>query len=247
VRASEGEKKLLERVKRETGRPDFVFIHVTSRYLEPTMGGWRSIGIPPVGILNAADTFLYHPTPVRPEMACDAMMCGGYWAYKSRNLDRFVLPLCDSGRKVRLYGSQLWPTPSYVGYLEDDEVRAAMCSAKVCLNVHEPHSTRLGFDVVTRPFSALACGRACLSDYVEELASLFKEDELVLARTPQEYREKLEWLLEDEPARLALGAAGQSAVLESHTYFDRVSQMLESLGMKSEAAAILEGKAHALS
>lgn len=247
VVATEQEKVKLEKFKRETGRPDFVFIHAHDRWLEGTMSGWGTIGIPYVGILNAADTFLYMNGKYRPELACDVGMVGGYWGYKARNLDRSIIQLCNPTHnlRVKIFGNANWPVPQYMGMIKDEYVKDLFCSATVCPNVSEPHSTDLGWDVIERPFKVISSGGYCISDYIEEARDLFTEDELPMFR---DYHKMVEYIKDcvhtpswdaniNETKRLA-----RIKVFRDHTYFERVGQMLDMLGLPTEKLLLMETK-----
>ncbi len=244
VIATEQEKRAIEFLKKQTGRPDFVFVHVTDRFLDGTMGGWREIGVTPHGILNAADTFDYSLGQFREELSCDVAFVGGYWPYKARNLDRFLLPLCqDTGLNVKIFGNQPWPVPQYLGNIDTHLVRDLFCSTKVCLNVSEPHSTDLGWDVIERPFKVLSSGGFCLSDYVEEAVDVF-EGFLPMAKSPDEMYDLTRYYIGEHEQRGSLADRGRDLVLRKHTYFHRVAKMFDCLGLESEAAKCLSAHSH---
>lgn len=238
------EKRTIERLKKETGKPDFVFIHAHDRWLEGTMSGWREIGVMPIGILNAADTFDYYPGRYRPELACDIGFVGGYWPYKARNLDKCLLPLChpSTGLNVKLFGNSSWPVHQYLGLIENEDVRDLFASATVCPNVSEPHSTDLGWDVIERPFKILSSGGFCVSDFVEEARDLFTEDELVMCVSATHFRDTVREFIRYPEERLPFMEKGRKKVLEKHTYFDRVGQMFVGLGENEEAKRAVELK-----
>lgn len=242
------EKQTIEWLKKASGRPDFVFIHVTDKFLEPTMGGWSTIGVKPVGILNAADTFAYCPQQLgmsknatKYELESDVSFIGGYWPYKARNLDRYMLPLCQEsyGLKVKIWGNQPWPVHQFLGQCSDADTPHIFVSAKVCPSVSEPHSTDLGFDVIERPFKVLAAGGFCVSDYVEEARDLFTEEELPMGRSPKEFIRMVRDFVKDPDSRLPFMAAGRRKVLMEHTYLDRVAQMFGELELHHERAKVL--------
>jgi hypothetical protein len=248
VVATEQEKRLVEKLKKETGRPDFVFIHAHDKWLEGTMSGWRDIGIEPVGILNAADTFDYLGGQVRPELVCDVAFVGGYWPYKARNLNNYILPLChpDSGLNVKVFGNSPWPTEKYLGGIENHDVRDLFVSATVCPNVSEPHSTDLGWDVIERPFKVLAAGGFCVSDYVPEARDLFTEEELPMAESPSQMAGMIRHFVECPELRQRFIDAGRRKVLLDHTYFDRVTLMFDHLGLPTESTRVLKVKGELL-
>lgn len=245
VVASEQEKETIRRLKVETGKPDFVFIHVTDRFLEETMGGWREVGVEPIGVLNAADTFVYTGGTFRPELACDVGFVGGYWGYKARNLDSYLGPILhpDSGLRCKVFGNARWPFPCYMGPTSDEDVRDLFASATVCPNVSEPHSTDLGFDVIERIYKVLAAGGAmCISDDVLEVHSLFEPDELMTADSPKDFERKVRHFVSNPEQRLTFIKKGQAKVLARHTYFDRVAQFLNQFQMPAEARRVMEVK-----
>jgi hypothetical protein len=247
VYVTDAEKRRLEKLKRETGRPDFVFIHVTQKYLEPTMGGWRSVGIEPVGILNAADTFEYLGGKFRQELACDVGFCGGYWGYKSRNLRTHILPLCPptTPLRVKIFGNSPWPTACYLGAIDDSDVKDLFVSAAVCPNVSEPHSTDpgCGWDVIERVFKVPAAGGFLVSDHVDELREIFSEDEVPTESSPELFRGMVNHFVNNPGERAPFAEKARRKVLSGHTYFDRVAQMLGAFGMAEEASAVLRNKA----
>jgi hypothetical protein len=247
VVASEQEKRTVEALKKETGRPDFVFIHAHDRWLEGTMSGWGQLGLPYLGVLNAADTFVYLNPVRKPELACDVGFVGGYWGYKARNLDRYILPLChpESGLDVKIFGNQPWPTHRYLGGIDDADAASLFVSAKVCPNVSEPHSTDLGWDVIERPWKILAAGGFCVSDYVEEGNVLFG-GRVPMARSPEEFGDLVRHFLGNPELRAKYAEKGRALVLGAHTYWDRVSQLFTGLGMADEAARTLTTKSEFL-
>lgn len=244
VVVGEQERKLIEQLKATTGRPDFVFIHVTDEYLEPTMGGWRSIGIEPLGVLNACDVVHYHQAVPMPELKCDVAFVGGRWPFKARNLDAFLTPLChpSSGLNVKIFGNKPWPVHQYLGLIDDDAVKHLFNSATVCPNVSEPHSTDLGFDLIERPYKVMGSGGFCVSDYVDEARCLFTESELIMCRTASEFRDTIQHFVDSPDDRLPYIRAGMLAVLLRHTYFDRVAQMLGGFGLRDEADKLMDVK-----
>lgn len=240
VRVTDEEKRRLEKLKKETGKPDFVFIHASGKWLEATMSGWRSIGIEPIGVLNGADLFVYGPTQPRPEFACDVGFCGARWNYKARNLDRFLLPLCqpDTGLRVKIFGRGGWTgtTPCFLGELGPTQESSLFCSAAVCANTSEPHSTDYGFDIVERPFKVAASGGFLISDHVEEMADVFGPDNVVMARAPAEFKEKVYYYLERPDERRVLADRLRQKVIAEHSYFNRVVQLLTAWNLTEEAA-----------
>jgi hypothetical protein len=248
VVASEQEKRALAELKKTTGKPDFVFIHAHDRWLDGTMSGWKEIGVDYHGVLNAADTFVYMNGRHRPELECDIGFVGGYWGYKARNIDRYLLPLLhpSSGLRSKVFGNQPWPVHQYLGTCSDEDARDLFVSAAVCPNISEPHSTDCGWDVIERPFKVAAAGGFCVSDYVEEGRDLFTENELPMADNPKRFEELIRYFVEKPGSRDYYQGNMRQKVLAEHTYFDRVADIFSYLGMKKERMQTLLLKASTL-
>jgi hypothetical protein len=158
------------------------------------MGGWGETGTKVLSVLNGVDLHAFLPRPVRPEMVCDASMVGGKWPYKSQNIDRFIFPLLQAGKpySVRLYGNSEWGVPQYLGSISQEDEAALYSSVRVCLNVHEPHSTDLGYDLIERPLKTAACGGVVLSDYVEGWNEVLGENVFWMEKNPTGLRGPVE-------------------------------------------------------
>ncbi len=236
VRINEKEKNLLNKMKQETGRPDYVFIHVSDKYLDPTMGRWRNIGIEPVGIMNGADIFSYLNGVYNEAYDCDIAFVGNRWPYKARNIDKFLSPLCcfPSKFKIKIFGGGGWDVNQYLGQIEETEVKNVMASAAICPNISEPHSTDLGFDCVERIFKVPLSG-FLISDRVKELDEVFTNGEVPQFSTHDGLRVLVEHFLNDTQERYELMAQQRTTVLKGHTYFDRVKKMLAKVGLAEEA------------
>lgn len=245
TKVTDTEKKNIDKLKKETGKPDFVFLHVHDNWLDRTMGGWHSIGVKPLGILNAADTFDYMPGTPKEEFKADLAFVGGYWPYKSENINKFLLPYCvDRNYIIKIFGNQAWPVPQYLGYIDNSDVKDIFASATICPNVSEPHSTEYGYDIVERPFKVLASGAFCISDYVQSAVEDIFGDTLPSAKTPKEFQTLIrEWIQPDMLLkRIHLVDKGRKLVLDKHTYFDRVRSMFENLEMPEDAKKVKELK-----
>lgn len=241
VAINDAEKVKLEKLKKETGKPDLVWLHLTDNYLEPVLGGWRSIGIEPIGLLNAGDAYLYVSGRYRPELASDANYVGGKWPFKSRNIDRYLVPLLNpsKGLNIKIWGNQGWAGfPQYVGYADDYQVPDILHSAKVCPNVHEPHSTDFGFDAVERIYKAPLAGGCVVSDYVECINEVFGEGVLPMAKSPAEYEQLVRYYIEDGEARRQKILETREIVVREHTYHHRIMKLLATLGYHDDAARV---------
>ncbi len=239
--ADDREQGLVRELLETTGRPNFLFVHYHPDYVSQTHGRWtEKSGIPVHGLMNAADIFNYTNGVYREEFACQVAFVGGYWGYKSRVLDKYMLPLCqpNSGIHVKIFGNQNWPVPQYCGFVETNYVKDIFSSALICPNLSEPHSQDFGYDIIERPFKLLSNKSFVISDRVAGLENLFP-DGIVYVDTPEEFREKIAHYVKHPDERHAIAEKGYKAVIANHTYFDRCVSIADKLGLNILAADML--------
>ena len=237
------EKKILERLKKETDTPHFVYNHYHQNHIEKTHNEWRNIGIEPVSMLHAADIFSYANGLEDSELTSDVSFVGGYWPYKAQSLDKYMLRLCHPvGRyNIKIYGSQSWPVIQHAGRISDHREKNVYRSATISPNISEPHSQDFGYDIIERPFKVLMSGGFCISDYVESMAhDVFSNGEIVYAKTPEEFEELIKHFLRFPEERTPYIKNGYKTVINKHTYFHRVSRIFKKLNMLSESKKCMD-------
>ena len=237
--ATSKEKKLIEKLKEETGKPDFVHNHYTQEWINVTHNKWKEIGIKPVSLLHAADTFtLSKKAPIKDHFKCDVGFVGGYWEYKGRSLDKYLINMCYpvGDLSIKIFGSG-WPVVQCLGKLPDEELSSFFRSSLVCPNISEPHSQDFGYDIIERPFKILYSGGFCISDFVQSMSEVFDNGEIIFAKNPKEFRDLIYHYKENPKERKSHIKKGQKEVEKKHTYIDRVEQMFSLLNMEKEAEA----------
>lgn len=256
VRVSPKEKVLLERMKRETGRPDLVWLHLTPSYVEPILGGYRSIGVTPAGITNAADLYAYCDRIVKPEdtqcwdrkpeYACDVAFVGGNWSYKGLNINPYLGPLLhpDHPAKlhVRVFGNQTWSHHNYLGLLAEGEAKHVFRSAKTCPSIGEPHSLIFS-DIVERTYKVVAAGGLCVVGPEVGIEEEFGPGVIPCGKTPQEYQDLIVgYCRSAEVNRRILVSHQQQAIIAKHTYHDRITQLADILNLPTLSREVKESK-----
>lgn len=79
-----------------------------------------------------------------------------------------------------------------------------------------------------RIMDVMAAGGFMLTNYCEETAELFQEDEeIVMFKTPEELVEKIDYYLKHDKEREAIAKAGQKKVLSCYTYEQKLAELLE--------------------
>lgn len=234
VYVTEDEKKRLEKLKRDTGQPDFVFIHITDNYLEPCMGGWKELGIKPVGILNGADTFSYLNGNWNPEFVCDVGYIGGNWPYKGENIGRFLIPLCEqTDYRIKIFGGGNWGVPQHLGFINENNAKDLFTSATICPNVSEPHAYEFP-DIVERVFKVPIANGFLISDRVD-LSEVFDSDDVPQFDSLESLISIIEHFKKNIDDRFKCIKKQKQTIMKNHTYFHRVSQMLSEFGLESES------------
>jgi hypothetical protein len=219
--------------------------HYPEEYLDRTIGFWKNFGFKTISLLTAADIFDYTKGSRIPEFETDVCFIGGRWGYKSRTLDKYIVPLGRVNKRknaplnMKVFGNQPWNIPQYCGFLGDRFVKDALASATVCPNVHEPHSQDFGYDIVERVWKLGSNKCFCVSDSVEGLKKIFSNDEIVIAETPEEFRDAVIYYINNPEERLPYIDRYYNTIMNRHTYFHRASQWLAELGFLKEAEHVM--------
>lgn len=223
----------------ETEKPDYLHIYYHPEFIEDTHGNWMK-HIPVKPNMLAADIFDYTGGRPMDEFKSDITFIGGYWEYKARNIDSYLLSLCEDFKyNIKIFGNTHWPIPQYCGTLPNELVKHALASATICPQIHEPHSTTYGFDMSERTFKLLANKCFCISDYVAGLDYIFGDD-LIMTNYPEDFHERIDHFLEHPEDREEYINKGHQIVMNEHTYFHRVSDIFYNLGLPTHGEKVLE-------
>lgn len=220
----------------------FLHTHYHPDYLDLTHGHWRENGIKVVSLMNAADVFDYTNGVWKEELTSDVLYVGSNWGYKSRNLNKMVLPLCNPNLnlKIKIFGGGGWSCPQFMGPAPQEIVKDLFKSATVNLAISEPHSTEFGYDVTEKIFKLTSNKSFVISDKVEGLQKIYGDS--VVCADETDLLDKVKYFI-DSPAKSMKYISGAYKItMESHTYFDRVVSIFENLGMKSEVGNVIRGK-----
>ena len=234
------QKELLKKLKDETGKPDFVHIHYDDKAINVTHNHFTSIGIKPISLMMCADTLMYSGAKFDPKLACDIGFVGGYWPYKGLVIDKYLFPLLDPVGQygVKIFGNQpWWKANQYCGLISDEEVKDLFMSAKICPNLSEPHAQEFGIDVNERIFKILYSGGFCISDNVSSYKMF--GDGLVIAKSPEDFKEKIDYYLENEEERKTISQIGHDYVKKNHTGFHRIAKIMKEFDYEDLSDTII--------
>ena len=220
---------------------DVIGCHYIPEKIQETHGYWNKFGCKVASLGLGCDVYDYHPSNPLPMFECDLSIVGGLWKYKQKTAEQYVFPLLDvkNNYRVKIFGNQSWPSEFYLGNIETRYVKHLFASTKIGLHFGEPH-TSLGYEISERPMKLMSSKCFCLSDYNESLSILFTNNELYMAKTPQEYHEMVDYFLKNEDERRGYIERGYETVIDKHTYFHRAAELLSYLGMDIEAKQIMD-------
>jgi spore maturation protein CgeB len=110
---------------------------------------------------------------------------------------------------------------------------------RVCINFHSAEQTqgeRVRVDLNNRVFDLAMAGCLQVSDNTEGLRWHFREDEVVMAQTPNEWVDKVLAHIEaPEEQRLAIRQRARCRALADHTWSQRGRQLLDFIYLRLSA------------
>lgn len=231
----------------------FLFNLYHPKRIEETMGFWMSASLNVLPIQPAADVTLYYPDEKDMHLACDVAFVGGYWTYKARQIDPYLLPLCHPLGKynIKIFGNQPWPVPQYMGTCAIDIERALYNSAQVCVNISEPHAGKFGFELNERVFKLSACKAFWISDHIDTLTEdVFRDNKTITVKTPEDFHVAVEECLHkerelstDQEKRYRMKETADyhyRTVINNHTYYHRMIALMQVLGFDEKAGQVNE-------
>lgn len=242
LKASEQEIKTLESLKKQSLQPEFVFCHYLPEDIEVTHSKFKNIGIRAVSMMLAGNVHAYYMSKYDPDLACDIGFVGGYWPYKGIIMDRMLVPLCEQVGQynIKIFGNQPWPhVNQYCGHIEESNVANLFKSAKICPNLSEPHAYAYGVEINERSFKVLLAGGFCIGDRIKSHVKIFK-DGMIYADSPKDFKDKIDYFLDNPEKRSEIASIGKQIVLKDHTNFHRAAQFLREFGYNDLAQTALD-------
>jgi spore maturation protein CgeB len=190
---------------------------------------------------------IYLPTAADPERHAPVQLTETEWRRFGAdvsfagapylNRQRMLLGLIDLAPKIWGEG---WGTTEVARLAAEGGARFDLAemvrifaATKINLNVHSAnHVAGLDPDpdyVNPRTFELAACGAFQLVDARTPLAAIFRDDEIVTFRSPQELRQQIAHYLAHPEERAAIAARGRARVLADHTFAHRVRRIFAEL------------------
>jgi hypothetical protein len=240
--ADDKEKEITLVLKKIIQRQIYLFNSYHQDYVQETMTEWINNGFIVLGQPPGADITRYTPGDINNDLSSDICFIGGYWGYKGKNIDKYLLPLCYPVGKfnIKIFGNQSWPVPQYMGLISHDKEIEVFRSAKIGLNISEPHSTDFGFDLIERPFKLAACKTFCISDNVSAIRKFYNENELIISNNPEHMKELIQLFLTKPELRVSYIESAYNRTLKEHTYYHRMIDLMKHLQFNEIADKLYE-------
>jgi hypothetical protein len=151
---------------------------------------------------------------------------------------RMIEALRASGIEVVVRGSG-WTE----GRASTEEAASIPARSRISLNFsdssqrHRKGSTQLK----ARPFELAGSGTCVVTESDPQLRYFYDmESEVVVADSPADMVRAVQWLLDDEPVRLARAQAAWARTVREHTYDVRLTKILDLLGITMTIGAEVE-------
>ena len=219
-------------------KPEFVYGYGGEHDISHMWNNWTSVaGLPVVAMPTGGNAVAYKPVDPYPFFSCDIGFVGGYWPYKSMNINKYLMPVINKmNAKVWGWGGWKHIGKKYKGPIKHEpDVNRVFSSAKVCPSIVEPHTARYGIDIPERMWKIPLGGGFTICDPIKNLDQYVDYSTFITARNPQEYFEQIIYYIKNDNARKVLAKKQRLAVLKDHTYFSRIQGFLKQCGYDKQA------------
>jgi hypothetical protein len=187
---------------------------------------------------TAGDKTLFSPSK-EIDKVYDIVYLGGRWQYKGITIDEYLVPVLRNSKSYKLHGWGDWPNELCSGILADDKVCKFLGSGKVGPCMSELHTQEYGIDIPERAFKIALCNTMIVHDSVIQIKKMIPS--AIVASNAEQFKEYC--LYFSDPAqdeeRRELAAQQRKEVITSHTYHNRMSSLLSSVGFDKEAELML--------
>lgn len=199
---------------------------------------YRSNGVPNVHYLNVGyDSDLYVPE-VEPKesyefdvtFVANVNNIENYPDAKNRSDSVYALRK-EFGSKFGLYG---WGWPKAAGSLGSIDIHKvfALAYSRSFCNISISHFNNIDHYFSDRLLHCMASSRPCVSLSFPGINSYFVDkQDLLIAHNPDDIVNKVKWLLDNKDKANLIGINGSNKVFAEHTYYSRIKEMLEMVGL----------------
>jgi len=197
---------------------------------------WDQSGTQWVPMACAGDATRFSPDKSKHRNN-DIIYLGGYWGYKSKRIDKFLLPAIRSIKyRCAVHGWGQWPNDMMCrGAVEERHVPSLLASGIVGPCVSEPHTGTHGIDIPERVFKISLSGTIAVHDKIPGLQHVLPNVE-----TSGDLCSVMDKILGmSDKERDGLARAQYADVIYNHTYHHRLSLLLQKLGFQEESGQMM--------
>lgn len=218
-------------------RPDVVFGygHEEDRIL---WSYWTSKhNIPWAPLPCAADRTIFHDYIAPSERKFGAIYLGGYWKYKGRTIDEYLIPalknLSDNNITYSVHGWGDWPNSICNGILSEDRSNEFINNGLVGPCIAERHTHQYGIDIPERAFKLALAGTLPIHDPIPMIRRLIPS--IIVAQDQSNFIDLCKHYCQNENERIEKVEQIKKEVLASNTYHHRMQTLFYALGFELEA------------
>lgn len=125
--------------------------------------------------------------------------------------------------------------------IHPNELNGVYKNSRVNLNIHgdfqkgivsdEPSSLSNypGYMINERFWHIIGAGGLIVSDFIPQMLDFFSEDELIVAKTKEEFKEKVDYYSKHRKEGIDKLRRARYKILNNHTYKHRIKQLIETL------------------
>lgn len=239
--ADDNQKDNLKKLVKASNKPVYVGAHYLESRAEDTHSGYRAIGCIPLHMRLAGCIFQFAGSREVEEFKSDISFCGSYWPYKGINFQKylfqFLRPECNYNFKV--FGNGGWGIPQFCGAAEDENLKHIFRSSKINLNVSEIQAQTYHVEHCERIYKVLLSKGFLISDYNADIAeNVMNREQMIWCKSPKEMKEMSDFYLSHLHERAPFTQRGYDKIIESETYFHRLSYLLTSTGFIEESKSV---------
>ncbi len=188
----------------------------------------RDLGMNTFYMPQATDPAIYHPTAPEEQYRCDVAFIGSWKPGREE-----ILNYLQSYFKVKVYGNGWKDTKEYCNppvYLE--EFNKVCSSAKVILNITNSRDWPIYERTCSqRVYMVMSAGGYMVTDYIPELPL----KSLAYYDTIPGLKGIVEWAIANEELRINVCRNARKEILEKHTYYHRIKEILTCLRLSPYA------------
>jgi len=135
--------------------------------------------------------------------------------------------------QIDLFGNYWEGYENWHGYLTSfHDMIDVFDTSKICLNLSNPWHHGTMPQIKGRHFEIPQTGRLQVCTPADDLESYFEDGkEIVIAKTPAELIEKLQYYLDNEEERETIAKAGRDRMLADHQWYHRFERIFKEVGI----------------